>query len=57
MRSLSTLFLVGVASLASVQPATAAPSPELIGKVNAVVDAAPTKHATHPDLPQYWTET
>ena len=62
MRSLSTLFLVGVASLASVQPATAAPSPELIGKVNAVVDAdAPRLTAIFKDLHQHpeiaFTET
>jgi amidohydrolase len=62
MRNLSTLFVAGIASLASVEPATAAPSPELIGKVTAAVEAdAPRLIAIFKDLHQHpeiaFTET
>jgi hippurate hydrolase len=39
MRNRLTLFLAGIVSLASVEPATAAPTPELIDKVAAAVEA------------------
>jgi hypothetical protein len=54
MRNLLTLFLAGIASLASVEPATAAPSAELIGKVTAAVEAdAPRLIAIFKDLHQH----
>jgi hippurate hydrolase len=62
MRSLLTLLLAGIASLSAVAPATAAPSPELIGKVAAAVEAdAPRLTAIFKDLHQHpeiaFTET
>lgn len=48
------LLLAGTASLVSIEPATAAPSPELIAKVSAAVDAdAPRLIAIFKDLHQH----